>query len=279
MEDEIEVEALADVEAEVAEEEEEQDFAESEDEEQEAEAEEDDSEEPEEEKPRKKKNGFQSRINELTREKYEQTYKAQALQDKVDFLMSQQQPQVSQTVEEVREPQPEDYETNADFIRAQARWEVEQEFVKKDAERSKKAKEEEEAKREKEEINTSYKQRAQEAVKRYPDFIETVQSAKIDVEQDSLELIMSSEFGPDIAYHLAKNPDDADKFSKLSAIGAAKMIGRLETRFDNKTPKKGKKLTKAPSPIKGIKTKTNVSSKDPSKMSMAEYTAWRNAKK
>ena len=278
MSDEIETEETEDLEVETTEETDEQEIEESEGQDVEETEEDDDESDTPEDKPRKKKNGFQERINEVTADKYKYKYEAEAWKEKAEFYASQQQvPEATpQDVIDNTEPQPEDYETNAEYSRAQTRWEVHQEFAKKDVERAKKNADED-AQREKEEINTSYKQRAQEAIKKYPDFVDTVKSAKIDVKSESLELIMTSEFGPDIAYHLAKNPEDADRFSKLSTTGAAKMIGRLEAKFDNKPIKKVKKKTKAHDPITGIKTKTNVSSKDQKDLPMAEYIKSRSA--
>jgi len=86
------------------------------------------------------------------------------------------------------------------------------------------------------------------------------------------ELVMDSDVGPQLTYHLAKNPILANKISSLAPLQAAKEIARIEDTL-SKPPTKA---TKAPAPVK---TPSGGASGnfDPSTASMAEYVAKRNA--
>jgi hypothetical protein len=85
------------------------------------------------------------------------------------------------------------------------------------------------------------------------------------------ELVMESDLGPQLTYHLAKNPAVANKLNSLSPLQAAKEFARLED-----TLSKPSKVTKAPAPITSPKGGASGSF-DPAKASMDEYVAKRKA--
>lgn len=59
------------------------------------------------------------------------------------------------------------------------------------------------------------------------------------------DLVMESDIGPEMAYHLAKNPALTNKLNSLSPLQAAKEIGRLEDSLS----KPSSKATKMPAPM------------------------------
>lgn len=79
--------------------------------------------------------------------------------------------------------------------------------------------------------------------------------------------IMASDFGPEIGYFLAKNPEEAFKLSGLSQIKLAKEIGKLEVKFSLATKKL---ISGAPPPINPI-VGDDVVQKDTSKMTDNEW--------
>lgn len=87
-------------------------------------------------------------------------------------------------------------------------------------------------------------------VKLHDDFDEVVmQGAKTGTWQLSAtigELLLDSEFGPHIAYELAKDPDEADRVYKLSAGQQAAYFGRLEAKFEAAKPSQTSKTSKTP---------------------------------
>jgi len=66
------------------------------------------------------------------------------------------------------------------------------------------------------------------------------------------ELLLDSEFGPQIAYDLAKNPDEAARVAKLSPAEQAKYLGRQEAKFEAAKPSQrtAQKTPQAPIPPK-----------------------------
>jgi hypothetical protein len=63
--------------------------------------------------------------------------------------------------------------------------------------------------------------------------------------------IMQAENGPDIAYYLGKNIQEAQRIAKLDPITAVREIGRLEAKLLAE-PVKAKEPSKAPSPIEPV---------------------------
>jgi hypothetical protein len=87
-----------------------------------------------------------------------------------------------------------------------------------------------------------------------------------------LSAIQESDIGPKIAYYLASNPDEADEIADLTGIAAVRAIGRLEAKLSVK----GSNTTKTPAPIKPVGNNSSVT-KDPAKMSDAEFAKWRKS--
>ena len=95
-----------------------------------------------------------------------------------------------------------------------------------------------------------------------------------------MDIIKDSDNPPELIYFLGKNPDELEKLGDMSPAQATRYIGRLEARLTTEQPATTKKVTSAPKPIDPLGTgKTAAGSKDPEKMSMEEYAAYRKAQK
>jgi hypothetical protein len=115
----------------------------------------------------------------------------------------------------------------------------------------------------------------------YSDFDEVLQDAQdIPITQTMAQAIKSSEIGADLAYFLGKDPDYAIRISKMDPISAARELGRIESYIEydkaNKKPAAKPAVSKAPSPIKPVKSSTTPGSKSLEDMTPAEYMAYRN---
>jgi hypothetical protein len=64
--------------------------------------------------------------------------------------------------------------------------------------------------------------------------------------KDAAQLVVASDLGPQILYHLGRNPEKAARIARTSPIQQAAAIGRLEAEL--RAPVKPKALTKAPAP-------------------------------
>ena len=114
--------------------------------------------------------------------------------------------------------------------------------------------------------------RAEAARQKHPDFDAVVGNQNLAISQDMLQIMAESEVGADVAYHLGKNPAEAQRLSMLPPALMGREIARLEV-----------KMSAQPAPVlpTPINTGTNVSGvgessvPDMSKMSTAEYIAAR----
>lgn len=86
-------------------------------------------------------------------------------------------------------------------------------------------------------------------------------------------LIVESEVGPQLLYHLATHPDDAERIADLSPLRQIAELGKLEDRMT----KPVKQVSKAPAPINPVSAGRS-GGKDISKMSVAEYRDHRAGK-
>ena len=109
-----------------------------------------------------------------------------------------------------------------------------------------------------------------------PDFKDVVGKSKANVEPHVASVIIESDLGPKLFYHLAKNPEELEKINGMSERQAIKEIAKLELMLETKkTPEV--RVSKAPEPIKPVSSQKGVVSKSPDQMSLKEYQAMRRA--
>jgi hypothetical protein len=109
---------------------------------------------------------------------------------------------------------------------------------------------------------------------RYADFDAVALNPEVKLSQSVARMVATSETGADLAYHLGKNPAIAAELSELAArnpVEAARRIGRIEAGLSLPKPRTE---TNAPAPISPVKGQA-AASRDPSKMSFAEFKAYR----
>jgi hypothetical protein len=97
---------------------------------------------------------------------------------------------------------------------------------------------------------TDWDQAEEKARAKYSDYDEIVEDAQnVMVPEVAIEAIRRSPIGPDLTYHLAKNPADAQKLSRMKVAGdqiffLGQLAGRL-TEAKTQAPK----ASAAPKPI------------------------------
>lgn len=125
----------------------------------------------------------------------------------------------------------------------------------------------------------AYNQRVNEAVARMPDFVDVVSKADIAISPALQEALRDSEKGPDLVYHLAKNPGEAERLNAMSVRQMDREIGRLESTIGAKPapPPPAARTTNAPPPVKPGSPASAPANTDPGKMTQAEYESWRKA--
>jgi hypothetical protein len=103
-----------------------------------------------------------------------------------------------------------------------------------------------------------FKDRMDSYAESHDDFHELVEEIGPMIRGAALDSLIESKHGPEIIHHLAKNPEEAEKLSRLSPNAAAREIGRIEERLSTKQVKK---TTSAPAPVKTVTGSSPVSTK------------------
>lgn len=168
-------------------------------------------------------------------------------------------------------PKEEDFADWFAYERALTAYETEKRIATRDIRRQAQSAQEA-ARQASQALVQDFQDRQREARKTIADFDKVVSGVTKEVVPHVTQLILESEKGAVIQYHLAKNPDVLDRINGLSLIAAAKEIARLEDRLSLPNPKTA---TKAAPPINAPKGGAS-GPVDLSKLSMEEYVALRN---
>lgn len=120
---------------------------------------------------------------------------------------------------------------------------------------------EDQARREAERINEDWTGRLKTTREKMEDFDDVVGKSTAQVPQHIRDEIVKSDVGPELLYHLAKHPDEAQKFASMSVGAGLKAFGRLEARFEAKpesvkvsdVAKAAPEISRAPAPIVPLK--------------------------
>ena len=213
---------------------------------------------------------LEKRFSELTKQREEARKEAQrereareALENRLKELEVKVNPQ---PVEQVNaKPSPSQFNDAFEYAEALAEWSAEQAILNREKAEAEKKLQEERSK-----VIKSWNERLETVKADLPDYDEMIASASdITVSDEIRDAMLESEQGPRILYHLAENPELAEKLNSMSKVSALREIGKLEARFEAKeTPKETPKTeaetkpsvakSKAPAPISPIKTSSAV---------------------
>lgn len=196
--------------------------------------------------------------------------RAEALQREIDALKGTKSDGAS-----AGEPKPEDFKTVGEYTRALVKYEAQQ--------AGEKGRQNAESTRQQAQANAVIGEfvKRQDAFKATtPDYEEVLSEADGEVPKIAQQYLVESEYGPQLAYHLAKNPDDLTRLRKLSPTRVIAELGKLETKFEKSAPAvvaAAKDVSKAPAPIQPLEAKSTPVVKDPSQMNFQELRAHRRA--
>lgn len=229
---------------------------------------EDGEQQPEERKPLPK--GVQRKINKLTRRVGEFADENRELKDRLAQLESgqvQEKPTDAKPASD--EPKLEDFDFDpAAFNRAHYKWLREQE-------------------KQSEAVQTrQQKFSEQEAAFRaeHPDYDDIAKSPDVPITRDMVLAIVDTENPPAIAYYLGQNPEEAQQIAQMTALAAARAIGRIEAKLaepPRPAPVLPKKTTNAPPPPKTVSGagKPEVSVDDPSLSTAQRIALWKQQRR
>lgn len=181
------------------------------------------------------KNPTQERFDELTAARREAERKAEESARDAEYWRAKAQdkeaPAVKQEVDKSdQEPTPDDYEfgeADSRFIRDTAIFHAKAEArAERDRER---------VRDELAGLDRKWEERSVPAREKYPDFDKVVNEGADKVAWPCSQIvalgIRESEVGPDVAYHLATNVEEAKRIYNMHPLQQAREFGRLEGRF------------------------------------------------
>lgn len=189
------------------------------------------------EKP-KKKERFQKRIDEKTKQVYEERGRRIAAEQEVERLRGGQQTSqtaVQETVE-TEPPKESDFKTFDEFEDAKDEYKFRKRYGE---EKQKEADARVEARNQK--IVSEHYQRVDVAREKYDDWDEVAaQAQNLRVPDAVGVLIYEHDAGPEILYHLTKNPEVAESLWQMSTVKAVAEVGKLAASLTSSPAKKGK---------------------------------------
>lgn len=121
--------------------------------------------------------------------------------------------------------------------------------------------------------NEAFSYRETEAREKFADYDAVTRNPNVPITQDMAEVIRDSDVGPDLAYHLGKNPQEALRIAQMNPTRRAVEMGKLEAKLTAPRPI----AKQPPAPVQPVNGIAAGGSRDPGTMSMSEYAAWRKA--
>ena len=201
---------------------------------------------------------------------------ARMLREQLDRM--QQGSQKTDSIQEPRRDQFEDYES---YLRAVTRYDAQQVAetrLKETFEASQKNQSQQALQQAQQKVAQNWVKREAEFQKANPDYMDVV-SPFVEEELDSLSqqarfAVTESDSGPKLLYHLASNPDIAERIAKLSPLRQVAELGKLE---DKLAAVPAKKVSSAPEPITPVKAGRSSVAGFNENMSDSEYREWRKS--
>ena len=215
----------------------------------------------EEKKPNPK---LEKRFSELTRQREDARKEAQrereqreSLESRLKELEQRSNPAPVQS-SAYEKPQPHQFTDAFEYAEALSEWSAEQALLNRDKQEA-----ERRANDERQKMLNDWQKRLDAAKSDLPDYEDMVASSDVQVSDAVRDAILESDVGPRILYHLAENPEIAEKLNAGSMISALRQIGKLEAQFEKKeTPvseaKPSVARSKAPAPINPLKGSSGV---------------------
>ena len=202
--------------------------------------------------PEPKKKTAQERIDEITRKRREAEREAEYWKSKA--LQSPEPPKPVQAPVGEARPKVDQFETVEAYEDALLTWHERKRTIESSLT--------EQNKRKKQAVET-FNSKADALRAEYDDYDDVINAPIFTDMMKSV--LLTSENGPELAYHLGLNRSIADKIAKLPAELQPYELGKLETHY--LLQKKNKKTSTAPAPISPIGATGEATKIDESKLS------------
>ena len=208
---------------------------------------------------------------------YKDRLKQEVAEAKADAEQAKSRKQaLLDAAKQVAPPQESDFPDPIEYAAAKAIWGAEQRLTEREAKNAGEAvkaaegRAEDISKKERAILEQSWAVARDEAKSRYADF-ETVALRGWEPSPVMTDLILTSDVGADVAYHLGQNHALAAQIAAMNPVEAARAIGRIEAGIVQPKPRTE---TKAPDPISPVRGST-AASRNPENMSYTDWVKWR----
>lgn len=216
-----------------------------------------------------RKPGVQSRIDELTRARHQAEREA-------TFWREQAAKSQTTSTDATTRPSKAEFTDDDAYFEALADWKAEQKVQQFSRQTQAERAQEADARQQDSKFEL-YQERVQQAADALPDYSAVVGESEVPAAPHVLESILDSDVGPQLAYHLAKNPDVAERLNAMTPVQAAREIGRLEASMTappaSASATTPKRTTQAPAPITPVRGQGGQFTKPAEAMSDAEWYA------
>ena len=233
--------------------------------------------------PKKPAKGVQKRLDELVAQREEAKRQVEAERAEKLRLMAmleardtpkKAEPDVTEPVKPRREDyaDPEHYtEAFVNYAAEFATWKVTREFeakqrVEHEARQQASIVEQQEA------VRKTYAGRVEKFKEEHADYTAVAESPDVKISIPMAHAITASDNGPQLAYHLGKNPAEADRIASLPPAMQLMELGKLEAKL---TAKPVIPVSAAPAPIKPITPAKGSTDTPLEELSMEAYAAAR----
>lgn len=215
--------------------------------------------------------GKDGRIDELTRHRRDEERARRAAEAERDYYkgLATQKGALPDAEVSKPKPTPDQFDTDEAFFDALTDWKLDQ----RETSRAKADMEAREAATTAQR-NEDWSAKVADVAEALPDYGEVVGKSDVPIAAHVGEALMDADRGPELAYHLAQNPDVAAKLNSMSAARAAMELGRIEASLGSGSAKPAARQSNAPPPIQPVRPGATTT-KDPAKMDQADYNEWR----
>lgn len=168
---------------------------------------------------------LQPRIDELTRQKHEAKREADYWRQRAEAAAKPPEPPKVK-------PTPDKFDNYGEYVEELSKWNAKEVFEEATKERDTRSAAEKQAS----ERASNWVKNVDSLKAELPDYHDVMATSEVPVTDVVKDLLLDSELGPRIAYHLTKNPDAAEKLNAMTEREAAREIGRLEIRLAASAP-------------------------------------------
>lgn len=216
--------------------------------------------------------GVRKSIDRLTRQRYQAEARAEMAERRIAELEAKQTPQPAVQAQP-QAPTLEQFGGDWEkFIEAKAEYVAERKISERDRIQSQRI-DQQRAQQTEQQVAQVFHAEVRKAQDAYPDFVAVMEDSEAQVNPVMQRAIFAlGEKGPDVAYHLAKHPEEAANIARLDPYSAVAAIGQISASVQRPS----KKQSNAPAPVSSVSAKAQVNVKSDD-LSEREYWARREA--